>query len=286
MQNTNRPLIRCNRGLFIRGRLRDCIHNLNCKLKRVLWKSLQPIYFWGNLDVSASILLDATLGNDIRCAMRGGALWCEVSSCFFFPTSVFKWIGRDCLSVIPWIWKTSVQVRHMITKLTAAGSRNHWHLGRSNHRIESRLYRRFPSRFRIEEDARWQSGPNSSPSEWSLPENHWVPHLCSQLLQSCHFLQTPWHLESHLANILWQASPSGNLCQIHDARCFPPIEHEITDAKFLVSSSQVIVIMYHGVVPTRDPCAHDLGLFSSIIASSSTVQNGDLVEFSCNPLVN
>ena len=74
MQNTNRPLIRCNRGLFIRGRLRDCIHNLNCKLKRVLWKSLQPIYFWGNLDVSASILLDATLGNDIRCAMRGGAL--------------------------------------------------------------------------------------------------------------------------------------------------------------------------------------------------------------------
>ena len=63
MQNTNRPLIRCSRGLFIRGLLKDCIHNFNCKLIRVLWKSLQPIIFGGNLDVSASILLDAMLGN-------------------------------------------------------------------------------------------------------------------------------------------------------------------------------------------------------------------------------
>ena len=60
-------------GSLLRGYLVCVYTTLNCNLIRVLWKSLQPFYFWGNLDVSTTILLNVTRHNGIRCIMLCGA---------------------------------------------------------------------------------------------------------------------------------------------------------------------------------------------------------------------
>ena len=63
------------------GYLESVYTTLNCNLKRVLWKSLQPFYFWDNLEVipeapsTSKLSSTVTCLNGIRCIMLCGIFW-------------------------------------------------------------------------------------------------------------------------------------------------------------------------------------------------------------------